>query len=211
MDMAQRQTPKHSTSTFGDTSFVVPEEEGVQLHPRRNLFQLASLLVFAAIGATIGWFLTDNRPDLAALVGGVLGMIVGTFLSGFVLMLMPAPTITITPQAFGRKRLALKRRLKIATIAFAVCVLSSPLIISKFGHEDSDFSWGICLFWGCLTAGLCAYTKGLALSLRECKCPACGKPFGRLGSACGNCGFQIAPNCAKAIEPSDATERSTAG
>lgn len=200
MDVAKRQISTHPTSNSGDASFVVPEQEGLQLHRNRNLFQLASLLIFAAIGATIGWFLTDDRPDIAALVGGVLGMIAGTFLSGFVLMLMPAPTIKITAHEFGRKHRALKRHLIVASIAFAVFLFGLPFIISRFGHDDSDLAWVVCLMWIVLTVGLCAYTKGLALRVRECKCPACGETFSRIGSHCSQCGFSIAPDGEKAIE-----------
>ena len=39
---------------------------------------LVSLLVFMVIGAGIGFFMVDDRPDLAALIGAVAGMILGT-------------------------------------------------------------------------------------------------------------------------------------
>lgn len=200
MDMAKRRASKHSTSRSGDVSFVVPEREGLQLHRSRNLFQLVSLLSVAAIGATIGWFLTDDRPDIAALVGGVLGMILGTFLSGFILMLMPAPTIKITAHEFGRKHRAWKRHLMVTSIAFAVFLFGLPFIISRFGHDDSDLAWVVCLMWMALTVGLCTYTKGLALRIRDCKCPACGATFGRIGSHCSQCGLSTVPEGGKAIE-----------
>ncbi len=48
---------------------VEADREGLQLGLGQNLFQLASLVVCAAIGATTGWFMTDDRPDLAAWLG----------------------------------------------------------------------------------------------------------------------------------------------
>jgi len=75
----------------------VSDEEGLQLQRGRNLFQAIALLIFAGIGAVVGYFLTDDRPDIAALVGGVVGAVVGSFLSGFVLMLKPSTACVKRP------------------------------------------------------------------------------------------------------------------
>lgn len=188
-----------SDSSPEDTKFVVSEQEGLQLHRGRNLFQLAALLILAAIGAIVGWFLSEDRPDLAALVGGVLGMIVGTFLSGFLLMFLPPAATTMTLAKFQRKYRGTKRRLIISSIAFAVFLLTLPIIISRFGHDDSDLAWCMCLTWIASTAGLCFYTKILASRVRELKCPACGRLLGRVRSSCSHCGLSLTPGSKAAI------------
>ena len=176
-------------ATSDDETLVVADGEWIQLHSRRNLVQLAAVLVFIAIGAIIGYFLTDDRPALTAMAGGITGMIVGTFASGFVLMLLPEPTVRITLGEIRNKHIHLKRRLMVAAIAFISCMLLLPLVISRFDHDDSTFAWVICLLWICATTGLSVYTKMLVHRLREWKCPACGQPFGRLWSSCNNCGL----------------------
>ncbi|MCA9193335.1 MAG: hypothetical protein KDB03_16300 [Planctomycetales bacterium] len=176
---------KHSTAHSSGTSFVVPKSEGLQLHLNHNLFQLVSLLIVASTGATIGWCVTDDRPDIALLVGGVLGAIVGTFLSGIYLMLMPSPTIRITAQEVGRKHRELKRRLIVTSVVFAFFSLGIPLVISSFGHDDSVFAWVVCLVWLVLTVGLCVYTKCLAFRMRGFKKNA-QLAAGRLANQCPN-------------------------
>jgi hypothetical protein len=164
------QLPSDSaTKSNSEHEFVLlveADREGLQLGLGQNLFQLASLVVCAAIGATTGWFMTDDRPDLAALAGSVLGMMAGTFLSGFALMLIPSSTVSVSLHEFQKTQSKLNRRLVAAAVAFAASMLAFPLVLWRFGHDESDLAWCMCLFWLCLTTGLCAYSKGLAYRVR---------------------------------------------
>ncbi|PHS14836.1 MAG: hypothetical protein COA78_05490 [Blastopirellula sp.] len=71
--------------------FDISEREGLQLDRKRNYFQLSAVILLAVIGATIGWFLADERPDIVALIGGVVGVVLGTFVSGLVIMFYDYP------------------------------------------------------------------------------------------------------------------------
>lgn len=149
------------------TRYEISDAEGLQRHPTRNLFQLAALLIVAAVGAVIGWSMTDDRPEIAACVGGVIRMVIGTLVSGFVLLLFPPPSLSLTRREFGNRCLAMKRRLILSVIAFTLTCVGFPFVISRFGHDSSNFAWCICLTWIATTVGLCAYTKMLAHRIRE--------------------------------------------
>ena len=97
---SQFSTPSASKSTRSTSAGS--DGEGLQLHFARNLIQFAAVFVFAAVGSVIGWFLTDDRPDLAALAGGAVGMIVATFISGFVLMFFPPPGAAEDPNSSAK-------------------------------------------------------------------------------------------------------------
>lgn len=190
-DRPARDCPNEADDAGNGRKYAATVKEGLRLHGGRNLFQAVALLAFAAVGAITGYSLTDDRPDLAALVGGVLGAILGTFLSGFVLMFVSPPASMFTLSEIRRKYRRAKHRLIVFAVAFVLFVLTMPLIISRFGHDDSNFAWLICLFWICITCGLCLYTKMLAYRLREWKCPNCGERFGKLWSRCAHCGLPI--------------------
>ncbi len=139
--------------------------------PRRNLVQALAVLVFIAVGAVIGSLLVDDRPDLAALVGAVIGMVLGTFGSGFILMLLPPPRINLTQLQIQRKYAACRRRLWISRVVATLMLIGVPIVIGKFGHDPSDFAWLICLGWPAVTVGICVYAKGLAQRLKAWRCP----------------------------------------
>lgn len=200
--MAQPYFPTRRASTADGTRYAVSDAEGLQLHAKRNLFQLTALVFVASVGALIGWSMTDNRQDLAALVGGLLGMVVGTLLSGFILLLVPPPFVSVTLSEFGRRCRAIKRHLIVSGVVFVTCILGLPFVISRFGHDDSDLAWCICLTWIVATVGLCAYTKTLAHRIRELKCLACGERFGRIGSPCSHCGLSPFRDSDQTSEPS---------
>ncbi len=186
------------TAASDDDTFVVEEREGLQLHSKRNVLQLGAVLASVAVGAIIGYFLTDERPDLAALAGGVVGMLFGAFVSGFILMHLPTPTVTMTLGEIRHKRHRLKRRVIIAAIAFGLLILSLPLIISRFGHDDSTFAWTMCLVWIGATLGSYFYASLLAYRLHEWQCPLCSKPFGKRSTSCDSCGLSLNPESEKA-------------
>jgi len=191
--------PQSATETSSDETFVVSDREGLQRDSKRSLAQLAAIIVFSAAGAVIGSFMTNNRPDLAALAGGILGMIVGTFVSGFVLMLLPTPIKTMTLRQIRSKYRQLRSRLIIATIVLALFMLTLPLIISQFGDDESTFACAMCVLWFGATPVLFVYTKMLAYRLRKWRCPACGEPFGKQWTSCSNCGLSINPDRETAI------------
>jgi hypothetical protein len=141
------------------------DPEGLQLHAGRNFFQLFSLLFFAVAGAVMGWFATDDRPDIAALIGGILGMIVGTFLSGFILMRVPAPGATTTVSEFRRLHQKLRRRLIVALVAFCACTIGLSFTVPLANADD----WTSALPFVDLGlfVGLCCYARMLAHRIRE--------------------------------------------
>lgn len=165
---------KNSNSEHELVLLLEADREGLQLGRAQNLFQLASLVGCAAVGAMTGWSMTNDRPDLAALAGSVLGVMAGTFLSGFALMLIPSSTTSVSPHEFQKTQSKLNRRLVAVVIASAATALALPWVLWRFGHDDSDFAWCMCLFWLCLTTGLCAYSKGLArhISVRKAQLSA---------------------------------------
>ncbi len=67
-------------NTFADKIGLVPN-----LRRRDNLRQGIAVAVFALLGATIGWAF---RGSGGALLGVILGLLAGGFLSGFVLMIL---------------------------------------------------------------------------------------------------------------------------
>jgi hypothetical protein len=187
--MTEPRSQTQTASQSENARYAVSGAEGLQLHANRNLFQLTALIVVASIGAVIGWSMTDDRPDLAALVGGILGMIVGTFLSGFVLMLIPPPAVSVTLTDFARKYRAMKRRWVVSSVGYAAGLLGLPFMISCFRYDGSDVAWCIGLAWIVATFGLCAYRRMLGYRIRELRCPACSERFGRIGSPCSHCGL----------------------
>jgi hypothetical protein len=171
--------------------YVLSAKEGNQFQLGRNLFQAGAVLLFAAVGAIVGYFATNDRPDMAALFGGVLGMTVGTFLSGFVLMLRPPPPAMLTLAEIQQEYRRSKRRLTIAAIALAAFLLTMPLVIWRFADADSDLSVPVCVFWIVATCGLCVYVRGLSHECRTWTCPNCGKPLEDEPSRCVHCGLSI--------------------
>lgn len=63
------------------------------LRPKDNLWQAVSAAAGAILGALLGLilmpiFVRDGSPLIGALVGGVLGLIAGVFVSGLVIMVL---------------------------------------------------------------------------------------------------------------------------
>lgn len=173
--------------------------------PRRNLLQALAVLVFMAIGAGGGYFTVEDRPDLAALVGAVLGMLAGAFVSGFVIMLLPPVMIQLSRREIQRKYVACRRRWSISLAIALLLFVSLPFVIGKFEHEDSDIAWLLCLGWALATGGAGVYTKGLSHRLKEWPCPQCAKPLGRFRKTCPQCGFPLLP-CSEICTPAEFTE-----
>ena len=169
-------------------AFVDGADGMLDSSPRRNLVQLLTVLAFVAVGAVIGSFMTPNRSDLAALVGAVLGMVLGTCLSGFVIMLLPPQRIRLTPNQVEQRFIACKRRLWIACGVATLMVISLPLVIGTFGHNDTDLAWVVCLGWPLATVVACVYAKGIAKRLKQWRCTQCGGSLETPFKLCAVCG-----------------------
>lgn len=159
--------------------------------PRHNLAQGLTVLLFMAVGAGIGFALVKDRRDLAALVGVVLGMVLGAFASGFVLMLLPPPRIQLTRTQIRRRYAACRRRARISGIVAVLMLIGLPIVIGIFGHDASDVAWLMCLGWPLVTVGACVYAKGLAQRLREWRCPECNVSLRVARPICPECGFSM--------------------
>src|SRR5262245_10738611 len=79
----------HENSEMAEQRFPVEFDGGLDRDRRRNMYQGMSVIVFMGIGATFGYLQVADRPDIAALAGAVVGKVVGTFLSGIVMMRIP--------------------------------------------------------------------------------------------------------------------------
>lgn len=163
---------------------------------RQNLVQAMVVLLFMVVGAGVGYFTVDDRPDLAAIAGAVVGMSLGTFLSGSILMLWPSPRIKLTGLQIQRKYAASRRRLWMSGVAGIFMLICLPMVIGIFGHDSSDLAWLICLGWPLVTVGLCVYAKSVAHRLKEWRCPRCNAPLGVVGTACPQCGFLMSASTA---------------
>ncbi len=161
--------------------------------PRRNLAQALTVLLFMGVGAEIGFFVVNDRPDLAALVGAILGMIAGTFLSGFVIMLLPPHRIQLTRSQIQRKYIACRKRFWIAGTVAVLMLVALPFVIGKFARESTDLAWLLCMGWPLATVAACVYAKGLAQRLRELRCPQCSVPLRIFWKTCPQCGFPLIP------------------
>ncbi len=65
---------------------------GPNIRVRDNVFQAVFIFVCAVLGAAVGWlgFGSTADPKVAALIGGIIGMVAGLFISGIALMIYRA-------------------------------------------------------------------------------------------------------------------------
>ena len=194
-----------STEESDEATFVVCESDGLQLHLDRNLFQLVAVLLFMAIGAAVGAFLAKDFPGMGALAGAVVGMIAGTFLSGFILMVLPPPAVTVTLHQIRCRRRQLRRRYVACLVVFAALALTlvlSALIVWLFGIARQPFG-GLLFLLG--VGAFLGMRFGVAIvylyPLRKWKCPRCGKRFGNEWStSCAHCGLSMRVESEEIIE-----------
>jgi hypothetical protein len=168
-----------------ERKYELSDAEGLQLHAGRNLWQAASLVLFAIVGVAVGSSLKFPRPELAALAGGVIGAVVGTFLSGLVLMLVPPQAAKVSlaeVQAIYRSRM---RRMYLS-FAVAIAIIAVVAALVKFGPRGNAFEW---FFFAALPFIL--YANQLGFQLKNWKCPNCGQRFAEAWTVCKRCGLEV--------------------
>lgn len=170
---------------------IVSETEGLQLHRRRNFFQLLWLIVFSGVGAMIGHSMTNNRPDLAAILGGLVGAVFGTFVSGLCLMFVPPPLVVTTLDECRDRYLRVRQRVRVAVVAATIGLCGIPLVIRHAGQEDSVIAWSICMVWSGVTLALSFYTRLLWHRILTWKCPVCMHRIFPSSGICSNCGVRM--------------------
>jgi len=157
--------PKDSLADNETGDLLQDSPEGLDLGLRVNLFQAVAILACSGVGACLGYQLTDDASWLAALAGGVIGMVLGAFASGFVLMFRPRRWITLAAATIKCEQL--RRRLIFAAVLCALLVFGTIYVISVLGHDDSPWVFVTCVVWLCLAVGVGAYARGLAWRLRQ--------------------------------------------
>jgi hypothetical protein len=151
------------------------------------------VIAFAIVGGLVGASLTDDRPNLAALAGGFIGAVAGTFLSGFILMLYdyrywPNPFRIPAVSMSGTQHLNCQRARVAQWTACGVLLfmLSVPFCLIANLPQGMIYS-------GATTMGL---TILAALLLRP-RCPFCEHTLSltwkglRLGRFCSHCGKEF--------------------
>lgn len=200
MTIDRKTTPQDNTaaqeSCGNDEVLSIDDHaDGVlTLSLRHNLVQGLAVIAFMGVGALIGFLTVKQRPDIAALIGAFLGMVVGTFLSGFLIMLLPPPKIRVTRRQIQRKYAQARKRLWITVTVALLLTISLPWIIGKFGHQQSNVAGLVFLGWPLATVAAWLYARGIALRLREWPCPRCGEPLGKLRKSCPQCDFLLLPS-----------------
>lgn len=115
----------------------------------RNLFQGGAVLLFIVVGAVLGEVFLPEAPfGIRAIVGAVPGMIVGTFVSGFVLMIVPAPPPMISRSDYLKKYCRLRRIEPVLFIASIASCLTMPLVIVLVcGGDGGVLAAGLGILW----------------------------------------------------------------
>jgi drug/metabolite transporter (DMT)-like permease len=140
--------------------------DGIDLNRRRNYMQLAAGASVAVGGAVLGFCNADERSDLAAIAGALLGFVAGIFLAGLAIMFRPAPKISVEAAVVKRKNL--ERRLWRLLVVWVLTFMCGPLIILPcFGHDDRPWAFVLCIAWFCTVTGLCAYLKMKKAALEQ--------------------------------------------
>ncbi len=135
--------------------------EGLQPGLRRNLLQGMVVLASMGAGAIIGYVMMDDWREPAAIVGAVLGMMGGTFVSGLVLMLLP-PRKTVFNRDEAEYLLARTAgRTKIAWTIGIVLLLAMPAILF-LAHISHPLAFITCLLYPLLAPAYCLYPVSLS-------------------------------------------------
>lgn len=77
--------PRATTSDMQQAQAVMDVVGGVNLRWKDNVIQAIAIFIFVLIGAGVGPLFTNDIPS-GVLVGAFAGLVLGLFLSGFVLM-----------------------------------------------------------------------------------------------------------------------------
>jgi len=155
--------------------FAFDTQHGLQLQRGRNLVQAAVVLAFAVAGAILGFLATDDHPEIAAIGCAVLGMAVGTLLSGVALLFIPPPPAMLTLGEIEQRYRRLNRRWQIDVVAFLALIAGGPFLVPLLEAKGGAWGFIAILAYICTLVGLCASAKALGFRLRDWKCPHCGR------------------------------------
>ncbi len=149
-----------------DDPNTVPDVPGsCDLGRKSNLFQASIALMGSVVGAVVGFGLTNDRPGLAALVGGTVGFVLAVFVAGFVLMCLPRRRISL--EAARIKLQSMKRRVNATRAVAVLMILICAGLIYALARQDNAWAFVVCVAAACLIPGTCLYVKGFVLQVRE--------------------------------------------
>ena len=149
----------------GSRATVPDVQEGLDLNLRRNAIQATTSASCSLIGGCLGPSLVTEGRIIAALFGAFVGLVIGTFVSGFILMMRRPGEISI--QEARAKHEKIRRKQMSAILVLVLLVLVGPFVVSVFGHDDQPIAWLICFAWIMATVGACIYARGLAVESRR--------------------------------------------
>lgn len=149
-----------------DDPNTVPDVPGsCDLGRKANLFQASIALMGSVVGAVVGFGVTNDRPGLAALAGGVVGLILAVFVAGFVLMCLPRRRISL--EAARIKLQSMKRRVNVTRAVAVLMILVCAGLIYALARQDNTWAFLVCVAAACLIPGACLYMKCSVLQVRE--------------------------------------------
>lgn len=149
-----------------DERRTVPDVPGsCDLSRRSNLFQACVTVTGSAVGALVGSGLTNDRPDLAALAGGAVGLVFATFISGLILMFLPRRRISL--DAARSKLQSMKRRADFTRAVALLLILVCAGLIYALAQRGGAWAFLVCVAAACLIPGACLYMKCFVLQVRE--------------------------------------------
>ena len=170
----------------------------IDLRSTPTCFQASAILLLSFAGAFVGYHAVNIGQWIAAAAGGVVGMLVATFASGFVLMFMPPQTApTIAMDAWMAKFRTWRRRLTFTT-SLCVCWIG---IAFAWHYLKLPTSTSLIALWSILMFVLFVVPHYYVLVLRQCRCPRCDELFGYRGAfarypyCCRNCKFTVTRDC----------------
>ena len=166
----------------------------IDLRLSANLFQASLILVASLVGALVGYLAVVDERWIGAAGGGVLGMIVATFISGFVLMFFPQKIVTIELHAYIKKYRRIRRRLTILVSFYVVWAAVLLLALPFLAFPVTDTVIALLSLPMCVCYALQMYH---VLVLDLWRCPSCNHlfrrrgPFARYPHYCDNCGYKV--------------------
>jgi hypothetical protein len=170
----------------------------IDLRATTNVFQASAIVLLSILGAIVGYHAVGVGQWFAAAGGGIVGMVVATFISGLVLMFTPPQAVpTITMDAWIAKYRTWRRRFTFATV-LCICWIGIAFAWHYLRFPTSSL---LIAFWSVLMFVFYAVPHSYVHGLRQCRCPSCDEVFGFRGAfaryphCCRNCNFTVALTC----------------
>jgi hypothetical protein len=170
----------------------------IDLRSTPNAFQASAILFLSFVGAIVGYHAVHIGKWIAAAGGGVVGMVIATFVGGFILMFMPPQAVpTITMDEWLAKFRTWRRRLTF-TASLCVCWIGLALAwhyLTLPNNTTLVVSWSVLMFV------LYVVPHYYVHVLRQCRCPMCDQLFGYRGAfaryphCCQHCRFTVNRDC----------------